>query len=262
MFCCLVLLLAACIDMRDKQNAMMPQVEMDLAKSYVEKLKNKDFTAIEADFYPKFSQQEARSALMNMSQFFPDEKLLRIDGIASQIINLGEQKKVDLVLQYTYEHHWILVSINFLYQGNKRYIFHFEIKDLDQSVEKTFEFSLINKTATHYLILALAISIFLFVIFSAIKCIRTKKLKMKWLWLIFILSGFMTLKFNWTTGGMGFYPISFLLLSAGFFKPIFGPLILSVAFPFGAVIFLLKQRFFNKNEEAKPVNETENATEN
>ncbi|HAI69239.1 MAG TPA: hypothetical protein DCM38_07375, partial [Gammaproteobacteria bacterium] len=61
--------------------------------------------------------------------------------------------------------------------------------------------------------------------------------------LIFILFGFVNVTVNWTTGGINIDPLSILLLGAGFRKVgLYGPVLISVAIPLGAIIFMIKRK--------------------
>lgn len=82
-----------------------------------------------------------------------------------------------------------------------------------------------------------------FVISVLAACLRTRIAKRKWLWMIFIALGFVQFTFNWTTGGLGVQPVSMLLFGAGFVRAgPYGPLILQLAIPVGAIVFLAKRR--------------------
>ncbi len=88
--------------------------------------------------------------------------------------------------------------------------------------------------------------------------VRTK-LRRKWLWLLFILVGVGHLSINWTTGQLSFQPIYIVLCSIGAFRPLYGAWLLHVAFPLGAVIFLVrrKQLQLEQPEERSESNQSE-----
>jgi hypothetical protein len=74
--------------------------------------------------------------------------------------------------------------------------------------------------------------------------------KRKWLWLIFIALGLFQFHLNWTTGAWNLQPLSFLLLGAGFTKAApAAPLILSVAFPLGAILFLARRKSIGRVDD-------------
>jgi hypothetical protein len=59
-------------------------------------------------------------------------------------------------------------------------------------------------------------------------------------WALFALVGVAPITLNWTTGALQVQPIAFLILSFAFVRTGFGPWMLSVAFPVGAIVTLHK----------------------
>jgi hypothetical protein len=74
-------------------------------------------------------------------------------------------------------------------------------------------------------------------------CARTRLAKRKWLWLVFVALGVVQFQFNWTTGAWGIQPLAFLLLGAGYTQagPV-APLVFTLAFPLGALVFLARRK--------------------
>jgi hypothetical protein len=66
--------------------------------------------------------------------------------------------------------------------------------------------------------------------------------KRKWLWIIFILFGIGRITVNWTTNRWGFSPLSFLVFGSGAFAQPFGAWMISISFPLGAIVFLLRRK--------------------
>ena len=96
-------------------------------------------------------------------------------------------------------------------------------------------FTLSGKTPLHYAVLTAMI-----VVASGILVtVGFALYRRRWLWAIFALFGFVTLQFNWATGGWMVQPLNFLLFGAGFLRSTspFAPWIFSVALPVGAVLF-------------------------
>ena len=93
-----------------------------------------------------------------------------------------------------------------------------------------------------YGVLATAITMAIFTIVVLVACIRTKMKRRKWLWVLFILFGFGKLSVNWATGQWGVMLLAAQLFSASGTAAFFGPWIVSVSLPVGAVLFLIKRR--------------------
>jgi Phospholipase_D-nuclease N-terminal len=100
-------------------------------------------------------------------------------------------------------------------------------------------------------VLAAAAAAPLFTLYALIVCIRTKIERRKWLWILFILFGFGRFMVNWTTGSWDFHIFYAQLLSASAGAAFFGPWIISVSLPVGAVFFLSRRK---KLEAYKPPN--------
>jgi hypothetical protein len=68
--------------------------------------------------------------------------------------------------------------------------------------------------------------------------------KKKWLWLIFIVVGIGKLFVNWTTGQVFFTPLAIQLPPAGANAQLYGPWLVYVSIPLGAIIFLIMRKRF------------------
>ena len=94
----------------------------------------------------------------------------------------------------------------------------------------------------HYLVFAACIAVPAFILVALVVCIRSR-IRRKWLWIIFILLGFVQFRFDWATGHFEIQPISFALFGASAFRPSpYAPWILGFAIPVGAIIFLVSRR--------------------
>ncbi len=129
------------------------------------------------------------------------------------------------------------------------------VKQFDVSPSEVTKFTFKDKGFKHYIVFALALITPLFIIFMLVKCVRTKGLKRKWLWVIFILVGMYGITFNWyngdlaaafiskTDGGVTFNFINLYVLGTSVTKT--GPMapwIFEIGFPLGAVLFWFKAR--------------------
>lgn len=106
----------------------------------------------------------------------------------------------------------------------------------------------------HYLWLtAMALAVMLSLA-GLVAVIRTRGLRLKWLWAIGCLFSFVSFQLNWVTGEWGVWPFSFTLLGAGFFR--FGPAapwVVQFAIPVVAITFLILKtlgRFDPEPEDA------------
>ncbi|WP_084579805.1 hypothetical protein [Sphingomonas azotifigens] len=135
---------------------------------------------------------------------------------------------------------WALIQVLLDTGGEKPLVNGAFVQPLDRSLMAANRLALEGKGGIHYLWLAamgaaLATSVIAFVL-----VLRTKGLRLKWLWCIGALFSFGVFQLNWTSGGWVFLPISFLLLgAAGFQQGPLQPWVLSFALPFVAIVFLV-----------------------
>lgn len=110
------------------------------------------------------------------------------------------------------------------------------------SVQHLNAMTLTGKTPVHYAFVTAAVLLALFTAVSAFVCATTPIPRRRWLWIVFVLLGFGTLSLNWTTGEIGYQIVTAHLFATGFLKPLYGPMVLDIAFPLGAIIFWFKRR--------------------
>ena len=65
----------------------------------------------------------------------------------------------------------------------------------------------------------------------------------RWPWLLFMLFGIGSLSINWTTGETQFSALTLRLFAASVDQIRYGPWIVSVSFPLGALAFLLLRKW-------------------
>jgi hypothetical protein len=118
----------------------------------------------------------------------------------------------------------------------------FRVLPESASLETQNKFNLSGKGALQYGVLGAAITMAIFTLVVLVVCIRTKMKRRKWLWILFILFGFGKLSVNWATGQWGVMVLAAQLFSASGTAAFFGPWIVSVSLPVGAVLFLINRR--------------------
>lgn len=103
-------------------------------------------------------------------------------------------------------------------------------------------FTFAGKSLVHYLVFAACIAVPAFILVALVVCILSR-IRRKWLWISFILLGFMQFRFDWTSGQFEVQPISFALFGASAFRQSpYAPWVLGFAIPLGAIVFLIFRR--------------------
>ena len=237
-----VLLFFCSCDRRKIAEKFIPVEEKQVAEKYVKALLDNDFDKIINDLSPEVRTSEVRSKFEEMARFFPGVEPIGVTLVGVQSFRSPSRNTFDFEFQYEYTNSWILVGITLEEKANVYKVLGVRVNPLEDSLQNINAFSFKKAKAIHYFFLMMCIFVPVFSIFTVIKCARTRPMKRKWLWIIFILFGFVQFKLNWTTGQVGVVPLSFLLLGASAFSPgVCGPWILSFAIPVGAIIFLIRK---------------------
>ncbi|MBV8798299.1 MAG: hypothetical protein JO208_00585 [Alphaproteobacteria bacterium] len=113
------------------------------------------------------------------------------------------------------------------------------------------EFSLQRAPASGYLFLGGMIGAVAVSLWALVACIRSRGIRRKWLWIIFIVFGLGKLTLNWASGEFFLQPLAVVLLSAGALRSGFGPWTMMVGLPIGATIFLLRRKSLVRNVQER-----------
>ena len=118
-----------------------------------------------------------------------------------------------------------------------------DIQALPDSVERINRFTLAGKGPLHYLFLAWAIAVPLWIVYTFVQAVRAPGSRLKWLWCLAVIPGVVQSSLNWTTGQLQISPLGIQLLGSGFadFGP-YGPLMITTSIPVGAIVFWLTRR--------------------
>jgi len=244
----LSLALAAC-DQEAAFEKLVPKEEAALAKELIAKLVGKDFVAVEAQLAPNLKTAQLRSQLEEMAARVPPAAARSVRTVGSHTMTTPSHTTYDLTFEYEYPESWLVANVVLERRDGRLVVQGMHFTPNKQSLEALNRFTFQDKGLLHYVVFVLAIIIPATVVYALIMCVKTKIPKRKWLWLLFIAVGLVQFKFNWSTGAWGVQPLSFALFGAGFFKagPV-APLIFTLAFPLGALAFLVRRRSWQRND--------------
>jgi hypothetical protein len=155
---------------------------------------------------------------------------------------------VDLVFEYQFRDRFVVANVATKTIGGVMTIVGFHVQPESGSLESQNRFRWAGKSALQYGVLVSAIVAAVFSLCVLIVCIRTKMKRRKWLWILFILFGFGKLWVNWATGQWGIMVLVVQLFSASSHAGFFGPWIISVSLPIGAILFLRLRRTLRVDE--------------
>src|SRR5690349_11996629 len=239
-----VLLIASLVAGCDAQslfNSLIPEKQAAIGRGYLDDIRLRKFEPVETNFDRAFDKSEIRAALEKMSTLFPRGQPKNVKIVGSNTFNTGERTTYNFTFEYEFPHAWLLGHIYFTDSNGRVVIERLDVLPLKDSLENLNAFSMRGRSVLHYAFLALAALLAAFSIFTAIACLRTPIPKRKWLWVAFILIGFVSITLNWTTGELSWNALTVVLFSAGFWQQLYGPLIVQIAIPIGAAVFWLRR---------------------
>jgi hypothetical protein len=236
--CCLVL--AGC-----NQSAMMkwftPAADEAVARKYVDLLQQRKFEQIERDLDPSLVDSTLQDRLAKMAAMFPLDSPRSAKVVGAHVFHGPEFSRTNITLEYEFPSAWLLVDITTQRKGDVFTIVGFHVNPISDSLENLNKFTLIGKGIVQYSVLAMAVFATLFSLYVLVLCLRTKNIKRKWLWAIFILIGVGKLAVNWTTGQWTFQTLAFQVPCGTASAQLYGPWTVAVSLPLGALVFSLRR---------------------
>jgi hypothetical protein len=235
---------------------MAPEQDVVLAKHYIDDLKNGEYSDIRENLDPALQSENVDSVFIKMAAAIPDAAPIGTKIVGVHLGQFENYKVVDITFEYSYpDNKWVVANVALKEQGDRAIIVGMHAYQLSDSLEHANRFTFQGKNIWHYIFFILAIIIPVFVLYTLIKCILEKGMQRKWLWIIFILLGFVEFVINWTTGSMTFKPIAVGLFGAGAMSQLYGPWIVSIYIPIGAILFWFRRMRHGKRDETNETGE-------
>jgi hypothetical protein len=234
-------LFTAC-DQADLIDKLATQEEQTFVRQQVEHLRARSFDAIEATLDRRLVNPELRATLEKMADIVPAGEPRSVRIVGAQKHYKDGVTTLATTIEYEFADGWLLAQVAMAEREGRRTVTGFNVYPREQSLADEHRFGLAGKGALHYLFLAAAIAAFAVTVYALVACIRTRWLRRKWLWIVFILLGLGRFAINWTTGDVHAQALHVQLLSASAMAPLGAPLMVSFSIPFGAIAFLLVRR--------------------
>lgn len=215
-----------------------------VARAYIQRLSDGDETGLIADLDPALRSGQEVEQFKAMRAALPAGTPDVTNLIGYQVNFRSGEANYNVSFQFGYGSRWVVANAAWREKANEpRRITGMRVVPLERSLQETNAFTFARAGPRHYLFFVAAVVIPVFILWSLIVCIRTRFPRRKWLWVLFILAGFVQISLNWTTGEIGLKPLYFQLLGAGAIASgIYAPWILSVSVPVGAIAFWFKRR--------------------
>jgi hypothetical protein len=235
-------LLAACSQEEILQKIASP-ADQAIARKYIDDLRTLDFVDIEKVADPSIADELAGGTLAKMAALIPATTPTSVTLVGANRFSSGSAGTVlNLTFEYQFGSQYLLTNVATKTKRGVMTIVGFRVQPETASLETQNQFRLSGRSALQYAVLGGAIIAAIFTLVVLVICIRTKMKRRKWLWILFVLFGFGKLSVNWATGQWGVMVLAAQLFSASGTAAFFGPWIVSVSLPVGAVIFLINRR--------------------
>ena len=215
-----------------------------IARDYIQRLQDGDWEELAAELDPGLRKGNEVELLRAMRAMMPPGAPKVTDLVGYQTNRTLQDSNYNVTFQFGYDSKWILVNAAWRERtGVPRQITGMRVVPLERSLQETNAFTFQRAGPAHYLFIAAVIIVPLFILYTLVVCIRAKLPRRKWLWIVFVLVGFVQFSFNWTTGAMDYRLLSFQLLGASAMASgIYMPWVLSFSLPVGAIAFWFKRR--------------------
>jgi hypothetical protein len=239
------LLLALALFGCDSQKLMMrfvPEHESKAGQAFIEDIRTGDFKPVLAAIDPAYAPQLNADLLQRMQGLFAGQSVKNVKIVGSHVNVTRDSKRYSFVYEYELTKQWLIADIVLQPEKGRLQIEGIQAQQLFQSLEQYNSFTLTGRSAKFLVFLGITILVPIFVLGTAIACWRTPIPRHKWWWRIFVLWGITIFTLNWTTGALGFQPLAFNIFGAGFNQQLYGPVILQVGLPIGAVLFWVWRR--------------------
>jgi hypothetical protein len=245
----LALALSGC-DSQKFMNALTPEKESKAGQAFIDDIRTGNFAPVLSAIDPQLAPQLNADLLGRMRALFGGQSVKSVKVVGSHVNTTPEFKRYSFVYEYELTKQWLIADIVLQPVKGHLQIEGFHAQQMSQSLEQFNAFTLQGRGAKFLIFLGLTVLFSVFVIATTIVCWRTPIPRRKWLWRIFVLVGITQFTLNWTTGDLGFQPLQINLLSAGFIQQLYGPIILQLGVPVGAIMFWIRRRkWLNQAEE-------------
>lgn len=222
---------------------LIPKEESDFAKHYLSKLRAQDYEYVKRKLSLELEGQVDNELLSKMAAHFRPGDPISVKIIGSQVNVFNGEWQGNFTFEYEFETGWNIANTALRKVDDDYEVIGLNVYQTEASQKEMHAFQLKSKSLIQYLVLFLAISVPIFILFTLFLCIRTPMPKRKWVWVIFILVGVGVIQVNWTSGAYAIQLLSLLLLGAAVTSPgPAAPWVISASVPLGAFVFWFKRR--------------------
>lgn len=236
----LLVLLSACSQQAWIERLSTPQ-ERNLAGQMVRAIQAGDMRQLAEMSDPEMMRDFSPRILAQMRALTPGGPAQLVAVQSNTMMADGESRTLKT---FNYElgadRRWAILQIILHPDGAKTWLAGIYVQPLDRSPSAANALTFADKGVIHYFWLAMMIAAVTISVAAFVLILRTRGLKLKWLWAVGSVVGFMSFQLNWTTGQWRLWPVSFELLSAsGLRGGMLLPWVMSFSIPVVAILFLV-----------------------
>ncbi len=222
----------------------VPKEADAFARDYLEMLRKGDIDGAVSVTNKDFLTDKARGQFMTVSKLLDKGELIGAEVVKFQNMKgyFSKEKKTFIDYQLQFEKGWVEAIIVVDDVNGKRSVAGLYVEPLPKSLKEIHSENFYAKPLPQYMLASLTVIIPVFIFYTFMICLTTP-LRMKALWVVFIIIGLGRFSLDWTTGLVAFYPFSLLFFGGEALKDgIYGPWVLSFSFPLGAIAFHVYNR--------------------
>lgn len=230
--------LAGCDEERLVKFITPPEDEAT-AKKYIELLRQDRFDELRKVSDPEINAKLDHDTFEQLRAAIPEGDPVSVKVVGCYRGFESGYHYVDINFEYQFAEKPVLIDVDLRKDAGVPAIIGLHVQPLEGSLEAANRFTLSDKGAAQYVMLALACAVPLFTITALAACCADKTRKRKWLWIIFIIFGVGKLTVNWTTGQLYLTPLAIQLFGFAAVAAPYSPWMISVSLPLGAIVFLV-----------------------
>lgn len=235
--CAFALLLLIC----NSPIARAQDADQQTARGYIEMLRTNQLAEIERNADPSLKAADVHAVLIKMAAEFPaeDPKSVKVISVRTGKVTASDgvaAARTDFTFEYRFPSGPVLSNISLQKTGAVTTIIAFNAARVPAGFN---DFTLAGRSGLQYLVLALAMLIPAFTLYTLVLCYRTVHHKWKWLWMAAIAISLGQFSIDWVAGVWTLQPLSLLLFSVAAARSLggYGPWVISIGFPAAAIVF-------------------------
>jgi hypothetical protein len=237
----LALALAACsVDKMARK--MAPQDVQAAAEEAMTDLRAGHFDILNQRLVGSLRGQDHSGDFRRMAGFVPPDGELS-SHIAGYFLSTGPSAtRYEIVYEYQFAHTWVVARYVWIRSPSRLGLAEMHVNSQADSLEERNAFSLRGLRPAQFVVLVLGPLAALVSLYAVVKCLRMRGLRLKGLWVPFILVGFGGFAVNWANGDWQVVFFQARLLSFSAFAHGGQPWFVTASVPVGAAVFLDHRR--------------------